>query len=366
MRIVNIGAILTAIILMTLGCESHAPAPEKKAAEAKAPRTKASIIADEMSLEEKIRQMFFVDSTGLAELGEKNVGGIILFEKDMENKNQLTQYIADLKDGFEIPVFVGVDEEGGTVSRVGKKGITEHLPAMKAVGDGQNPQRAAEIGQRLAKALTPLGFNVDFAPCTDTLSNPENKEIGSRAFSSDSLVVGEMAAAQIEAMQENSLSACAKHFPGHGSTTSDSHKGTAVSNLTLSELREGDLKAFEKALYADFIMVSHMSLPNVNQSDVPCSLSENIITKILKDEMEYEGIVITDALNMGAVSNRFSAGEAAVMAVEAGADMLLMPENVTEAYNAVLSAVQNGEISEERINESVLRILNIKIKRGLI
>lgn len=369
MKKIRIAAVLLGLAVLLIGCEKEEiKAVEHTETEEPVYVVTAEDIAATMSLEDKIWQLFFVDPGALAETGDKKVGGIILFSENISSPEQVSDYIKELSDGFEIPAFIGVDEEGGIVSRLGEKGIIKNNGNMSDVGATGDSANAAAVGESLANELLPLGFNVDFAPVADTLSNPYNKEIGKRSFGSDPNTAGEMAAAQIKAMQSVGLSACAKHFPGHGSTSANSHKGTSVSDLTAEQLHNGDLKAFEIAAEAksDFVMISHMSLPNVNGSDIPCSLSYNVITEMLKNQLNFEGIAITDAMNMGAISKLYSSADGAVLAVEAGADMLLMPENILEAYNGLSEAVASGRIAEERIDESVLRILRIKLKRGII
>ena len=208
-----------------------------------------------------------------------------------------------------------------------------------------------------------LNFNVDFAPVADVVS-AENAVIGNLSFGSDPNVVGTMVAAEVQGLQESGVSACLKHFPGIGDTTTDTHDEKTVSEKTLEDMQQTDLPAFQSGIDAgaDFVMVSHMSLPNVVGDDTPCSLSGAVISDLLRNQLGYNGIVITDALDMSAITDSYSSAEAAVKAIEAGADMLLMPENFEEAYQGVLDAVQNGTISEDRINESLKRIYRVKYR----
>ena len=204
---------------------------------------------------------------------------------------------------------------------------------------------------------------MDFAPVADVVS-AENAVIGNRSFGSDPNVVGTMVAAEVQGLQESGVSACLKHFPGIGDTTTDTHDEKAVSEKTLEDMQQTDLPAFQSGIDAgaDFVMVSHMSLPNVVGDDTPCSLSGAVISDLLRNQLGYNGIVITDALDMSAITDSYSSAEAAVKAIEAGADMLLMPENFEEAYQGVLDAVQKGTISEDRINESLKRIYRVKYR----
>ncbi|MCH5186961.1 MAG: hypothetical protein J1F63_01060 [Oscillospiraceae bacterium] len=335
-----------------------------------------------MSLEDKLWQLFFVTPEAISETtAEKSVseafvenaqsrrvGGIILFADNISSEKQILAYTEGIKNSFTVPVFIGVDEEGGTVSRLGKKGIVTNNGNMRDIGDSGDPAAAAEVGERLGRELSALGFNLDFAPVADVITNSKNTEIGRRSFGTDAVLVSQMVAAETETMQSAGVSAVLKHFPGHGSTSVNSHNKTSVSERTFDELTEVDIKPFKAGIEAgaDLVMISHMSLPGVTGNDRPCSLSPMIITDILRGGLGYNGVVITDALNMGAVSNLFDSGEAAVLAILAGADMLLMPEDLDAAYAALLEAVESGLVSEERIDESVKRILMVKEKRGII
>ena len=232
---------------------------------------------------------------------------------------------------------------------------TEHLTGLC--------QKAKEAGTAIGTYLSQFGFNVDFAPVADVVS-AENAVIGNRSFGSDPNVVGTMVAAEVQGLQESGVSACLKHFPGIGDTTTDTHDEKTVSEKTLEDMQQTDLPAFQSGIDAgaDFVMVSHMSLPNVIGDDTPCSLSGAVISDLLRNQLGYNGIVITDALDMSAITDSYSSAEAAVKAIEAGADMLLMPENFEEAYQGLLEAVQNGTISEDRINESLKRIYRVKYR----
>lgn len=334
--------------------------------------------AEHWTLEEKLWQLFFVTPEALTggktvtELSDSlldgldrcPVGGVILFARNVENRDQVSRLLGDLKAAFDTAPFLGVDEEGGLVTRLSEKcGVTDN----GNMADVKTADEAREIGTRLGRELGELGFNMDFAPVADVLVNPDNTEIGKRSFGADPRDVAAKVAALVEGMQSAGVGATLKHFPGHGSAVTNSHDGTSVSQRNLEELRSTELLPFESGIAAgaDFVMVSHLSLPKVTGDNRPASLSEYVITQLLRKELGYGGIVITDALNMGAATV-YTADEAAVMAVEAGADMLLMPENLQAAYDGLLAAVKSGRITEERIDESVERILSLKRKMGLI
>ncbi len=370
------------VLMIFVGCgEEKVPVPQAEISEPE--KTAVQFRPeDNMTLDDKLWQLFFVTPEAVSGEGAmtsvtdnfaevtkiKKVGGIILFADNIANAEQVTKFNSDISACFETPVFIGVDEEGGTVSRLGRKGIITDNGKMNKVGASGDISAAEAVGESLGSELSALGFSVDFAPVADVLINPKNTEIGSRSFGSEPDLVGSMVSAETKAMQRHNVSAVLKHFPGHGSTTANSHNGASVSMRTLEQLREEELVPFRAGIEAgaDFVMISHISLPQVVGADIPCSLSPYIITELLRNELGFDGIIITDALNMGAVSGRYSSGDAAVMSIEAGADMLLMPENLDEAHDAIAQAVESGRISEKRINESVRRILTVKQRRGLI
>ena len=205
---------------------------------------------------------------------------------------------------------------------------------------------------------------MDFAPDADVITNPQNTVIGDRSFGTDPVLVGEMTADAVAGFQDQGISACIKHFPGHGQTEGDTHEGYAYTEKTLEEMKNSDLIPFQEGIKAgtDFVMVSHISAPNALSQDLPASLSSEIITDLLRGEMGYEGIIITDAMNMGAIAENYDSAQAAVMSFQAGADMILMPEDFQAAYQGILQAVSSGTISEERLNQSVVRILETKLE----
>lgn len=342
----------------------------------------AQALLETMTLEEKICQMFFVSPTTLTgyagatvagnatqtALAEYPVGGIIYFGENVISAEQVTAMIQGTQSFSKIPLFIGVDEEGGRVSRLSGAGITTALGPMADYGAAGDAEAVRTMGQRLGEELRAAGFNVDFAPVADVVTNPDNTEIGDRAFSSNAAIAAEMVAAMTEGLQEGGAIACVKHFPGHGSTSADSHLGLSVSQRTLEELRETELQTFIAGIDAGvgMVMVSHMSLPNVVGDNTPCSLSYKVITELLRQELGYEGVIITDSQQMGAITNTYGCGEAAVMAIEAGCDVILLPLDLETAVNAVLAAVADSTFSEARIDESVLRILTLKYASGII
>ncbi|WP_095174964.1 MULTISPECIES: glycoside hydrolase family 3 N-terminal domain-containing protein [Blautia] len=340
-----------------------------------------------MSLEQKAAQLFFVTPEDITQVdaatvaGEDTkkayeqypVGGIVYFSRNIQGPEQLSGMLAKTQDYAEeiagVPVFLGVDEEGGEVSRVaGNKNfsVTEY-ESMRAIGDSKDTSQAYDVGKTLASYLKELGFNIDFAPNADVITNSGNTVIGDRSFGEDPQLVADMASQVVKGLQDNGVSACLKHFPGHGGTIEDSHEGRAYTDKTLEEMEEKELLPFKEGIKADpdFIMAGHISIPKSLGDNTPASLSEKVLTGLLRDRYGYDGIIITDALNMKAVSGVYSPAEASVKAILAGADMLLMPDDFRAAYNGVLEAVEEGDLSEERIDASVERILRLKMEKYL-
>ncbi len=334
-----------------------------------------------MSLEDKVSQLFFVNPEALTGVGTAvqasettkaamesyPVGGIILFASNIESEEQLRTMTSNLHSYSKYPLFLGVDEEGGRVARIANSGMID-VPAfsnMQEIGNTQDSENAYQVGVTIGGYLKDLGFNVDFAPVADVASNPENQVIGERSFGNDANLVSQMVAREVQGLQAQGVSASLKHFPGHGDTFEDSHAEMAVSNKTIDELRSMEFIPFQTGIDAgaDMVMAGHIAVPAVTGDNTPASLSEQIITGCLREELGYQGIIITDAMNMGAVINDYASGEAAVRAIQAGCDIILMPQDFFEARQAVLDAVNNSVISEERIDESLRRIFRVKLQR---
>ena len=335
-----------------------------------------------LTLEEKLWQLLFITPDELTDVygptmaGETTrecltnypVGGLIYFSPSLINEEQITELLTNSQSFSKIPMFIGVDEEGGLVSRLSGTGVTDYVSSMATYGEAGDTQAVYDLGQTFAEQLLGVGFNVNFAPVADVVTNPYNTEIGNRSFSDDPVVAGEMVAEMVKGMQEGGLISCLKHFPGHGSTSADSHYGKSVSERTLEELREVEFLPFMQGIEAgaELVMMSHMSLPNVTGDDTPCDLSYLVVTELLREELGFEGLIISDSHEMAAITGYYSCGEAAVLAIQAGCDVVLMPTDKQEAFDGLLKAVASGTLTEERINESVLRILTLKCKYGII
>lgn len=343
---------------------------------------------DHMSLEEKIGQMFIANIELLDPAETKSydyqkitkrmketlknypVGGVIFFSRNIKTPKQTKTFIKRLQKVSKYPLFISVDEEGGEVARIANnpKMNTTKFPSMAEIGATEDEEKAFEVGDTIGKEIHALGFNLDFAPVADLETNPDNPEIGDRAFSSDPELAGKMVAQVVKGLQGQNVSATLKHFPGHGSATEDTHKGYADITQSIKRLRKVEFVPFQAGIEAgvDLIMVSHLAVTSVTDSKTPASMSPLIINEILRNELGYQNIVITDALNMKAITDYYTPGKAAVTAVEAGADILLMPENLEDAFDAIYQAILDGDLDEKRIDESVTRILKTKIKRGVI
>jgi len=335
-----------------------------------------------MTTEQKAAQLFVIlpeALTGVKQVvragetseqcyGRYPVGGIIYMAGNLQNPSQTKEMLENMMEFSRaetgIPLFLCVDEEGGKVARIASNpefGV-ENVGNMRTIGDAGEVQNAYEAGAKIGRYLNELGFNVDFAPVADVLTNPENMLLQDRSFGTDVQMAGSMAEAFSRGLEDEGIFACAKHFPGHGGTKEDSHNGYAVTDRTLDEMREMELQPFVRQIDSEisFIMAGHISVPNVTGEQTPASLSEEMLTEILRNEMRYNGIIITDALNMGAITNHYTSAEAAVLAFRAGADMLLMPQDFKSAYEAILKEIRLGNISMERLDDSVRRILKVK------
>ena len=357
---------------------------EQTEAPTEAPSQSKELTAEEilaqMTLEEKICQMFIiapenlmekwnittVDSEMINRLNKYPVGGYIFFKANVVNPNQLTKMINNLqnwsKENTNLPFFTAIDEEGGRVLKIG---ANANFPVTKvgAMSTIITREKAYEAGDIIGKYLKYYGLNFNFAPDADVITNPENQIIGDRSFGSDASVVSEFAVAYSQGLQSNGILSTFKHFPGHGATKGDTHEGFAYTSKTLDELMESELVPFKAAAKngVDAVMVAHISVPTILGDNTPCSLSKYMVTDVLRNELGFEGLIVTDALDMGAITNTYGDGEAAVMAVLAGNDILLKPNNFFASYEGVLNAVKNGVISEERIDESVKRIISVKL-----
>lgn len=345
----------------------------------KTPEEKLDEIVDAgievMPIEDKVAGLFIVTPesiTGVStaiKAGERTqnalaqyaVGGIVYSSKNLQSEKQITEMISITAQYSKYPLFFAVEEEGGTVSSVAESGIVERVDAAKTIGETQDANNAYIAGTTIGAYLLKLGFNLNFAPVAD-IANVENSIMEGRVYGKNAEEAAAFVTAMIQGLKEQKIAACIKHFPGIGSSTQDTHNGLASTDRSAEQFRAEEFTIFQAGIDAgaDMIMVSHMAAPSLAGDNTPCSMSKEVITDILRTEMNFNGVIISDAMNMAAVSNYYEADVAAITALKAGCDMILMPDNFEKAYQGVLQAVQDGTISEERINDSLRRIYRIK------
>lgn len=299
-----------------------------------------------------------VNETFLTNYQNYPVGGFIMFAKNIDNPEQITNFISHIKEHSSTTPFIAVDEEGGDIARLANNENFD-LPQFPNVGElseqGISPY---DMGQTIGQYLKTYGFNINFAPVADVNTNPNNPVIGLRSFSSDPNIVRESAKQFANGLIENQIIPVYKHFPGHGDTHQDSHAGVAFSNKTKDEMLNCEWLPFLDAKQA--IMVGHIAIPEVSYSYLPATFSNKVLQDILRKELGFEGVIITDSLDMGGVTDLYEPGEAATKAILAGNDILLMPHDLKEAFDSVVKAVEDGTISTERLDQSVKRILTLK------
>lgn len=335
-----------------------------------------------LTLEQKVAQMFFPrpeDLTGMGQVtaaGDTTrkafanipVGGMCYFAQNLQSESQARQMLSASNqislDEVGLPLFMSVDEEGGTVSRVGgNKGFSvENVGNMRDVGDTGDARRAYDVCKKIAGYLVPLGFNLDFAPDADIV-NGTSQTMAKRSFGTTTDVVAPMVESAVRGFLDGGIMCCAKHFPGIGGAQGDSETEAITTDKTLDQLRQEELVPFKRAIAAGvpMVMVGHISCPKVTGNSAPASLSRAIVTDVLRDELGFDGIIITDSLGMGAVAGLHKARDLGVAAIQAGVDMLLMTPELAASYQGVLDAVRAGTITEERIDESVTRIVRAKL-----
>lgn len=324
-----------------------------------------------MTLDEKIAQMLIIyySSTNYDETLEKTIkevkpGGFILMNDNISTYQNTLNLVKNMQKDSTIPMIISIDQEGGPVQRLQK--ITDievtSIPSMYDLGKTNDKNLAYNVGKIMAQQLKTLGINLDFAPVVDIYSNKDNKLIANRSFGSDSEEVTTMALALKQGLEDNNVNTCLKHFPGHGDTDIDSHYNLPVINKDYNELSKLELIPYYKAIKnnTNMIMIGHIALPKITNDNTPASLSKKIITNILKDKLNYKGLVITDALNMKALTDNYSDKEIYTMAINAGVDLLLMPNGSRKAIEYIKESIKEKKITEEMINTSVTKILTYK------
>ena len=353
------------------------------------PTDEVEELLQKMTLREKVGQMFYIrmeslDPTiewttfdDLAALKNQEVtmrmrstnknypvGGIILYAWNIEDEAQLARIIPQIRSLNGRPLLC-IDEEGGRVARIANNPNfhVKKYESMAAIGATGDPQNAYECGNTIGTYLKGYDFDIDFAPVADVNTNPENIVIGPRAFSDDPAVAAPMVVNYLQGLKDAGITGCIKHFPGHGDTTADTHTGYAQSLKTWDEMKDCEMVTFRAGIQwgCQLIMTAHIAVPNVTGSTIPSTLSSIVLQDKLRGELGYQNIIITDGMEMGAITQHYTSAEAAVGSIQAGVDIVLGPRDFIEAFDAVVAAVNNGTISEERINQSVRRILTLRL-----
>ena len=330
----------------------------------------------EMSLEDKVAGLFVITPEALtgqgnvtkagdgtkAALAQYPVGGIIYFKQNITGEEQVREMLANTVSFSKYPLFLAIDEEGGDVARVQAGLGLEKSMTAQDMGFADDPSLVYDTYSKIGTYLADYGFNVDFAPVADVLTNPDNTAIGKRSFSDNAEVAARLVPEAVKGLQSVGITSCLKHWPGQGEVDADTHEGIAATEKTRADMEECEFLPFKAGVEAgaQMIMVGHFSAPEITGDNTPCSLSKDVITGILREDWEYDGVIITDAMNMGAISEYYGSDEAAIKALKAGCDMVLMPEDFTVAIEGVVEAVKDGTIDEQRINDSLKRVYRIK------
>jgi beta-N-acetylhexosaminidase len=334
-----------------------------------------------MTVREKIGQLFIarVPQDYGYYINELRVGGFILFKNDVESREQVTGLLADMRQKAEasnIPLFIGVDEEGGRVTRIGQL-YDERIPPMLSIGSTGDTQKAYDAAFTIGERLADLGFNINFAPVADVWSNPDNTVIGDRAFSTDAETAALMVEAAVKGFSDAGILSVIKHFPGHGDTAQDSHSEIAVYAYDRERFETVEALPFIRGVRAgaDGVMVGHIATPLLQNEKavceflqpwlddgrLPATFSDYWMQNVLRNELRYDGLIITDALDMGALTKNFTVEQITLGAFMAGADVLLIPSDIPAAIDALIKAYDDGLFSDERLDASVRRILRVKM-----
>lgn len=372
-----------------------APAPSASAGIQPGPEADSvEVLLQQMTLRQKVGQLFMVRPDALdpslpqeeiddetaegvcrmtdamrQSLEQYPVGGICQFGKNITDPQQIAAFNGELQEASTLPLLITVDEEGGRVARLANNDAFD-LPRYEsalAVGNTGDPEAARQMGRTIGAYLRDYGFTMDFAPVADVWTNPENTVIGDRAFSREAHTAAVMAEAMAQGLREEGILPTYKHFPGHGDTAQDSHNGLASTNRTEDEMRECEWLPFLRKVQptqnmARAIMVGHIATPALGETGIPASLSHRMVTDVLRGQLlaGEEVLVVTDSLAMGAITQQYTPAQASVQALQAGCDILLMPDGLAEAFEGVVAAVEEGTITQTRLDESVRRILRYK------
>ncbi len=375
--VLTVLAAVLVVVCVRRGQEAAQPTPTPRAS-AEVRKDAAQTLLDGMTTQEKICQLLIVHPEALtgggtvtgmtdelaAALRAYPVGGLLLSAGNMTSGEQLAALTAALSNGCKTAPLISVDEEGGRVARLMNTVGTTKLGSMYSYR-AQGTQGAHDNAQTIARDIAAYGFNTDFAPVADVWTNKRSNAIGDRAYSDDYDEAAELVAAAVKGFHDGGVICCLKHFPGHGSTKTDSHNGAATVDKTLPQLRQEDLKPFMSGIAAgaDMVMVGHLTVPTMD--DVPASLSRKIVTNLLRYDLGFRGVIVTDGLQMQALA-QYADGEKAVLALAAGNDMLLEISDVPGTVAAIEKALVDGTLTQAALDQSVLRVLQLKLAHGIV
>ena len=373
-----LGCTATAFFLAACGDDSSSgPSPEESAIQ-------------KMSIREKVGQMFYVRPEALdttihwneyAELPDykleqvnktmlavnKNypIGGMILYAHNIVDETQLGNFIAEIRELNGSPLLA-IDEEGGRVARIANNENFDvpKYESMAAIAESDDPEEAYKAAFTIGTYVKKYGFDIDYAPVADVNTNPDNIVIGPRAFSDDPETAAKFVVSYLNGLESAGVIGTLKHFPGHGDVSTDTHYGYASTDKTWDEMLKCEMIPFKAGIKAgaQMIMTAHIAAPNVSGDDLPATLSPVILQDKLRGELGFDGVIVTDAMDMGAITKQFSNAEAAIKSIQVGVDVVLCSREFTQVFDAVVKAVEKGEIKESRIDESVKRILKLKQK----
>lgn len=376
--VLTVLAVVLVVVCVRRGQEAAQPPTPTPRTSAEVRKDAAQTLLDGMTTQEKICQLLIVHPEALtggsavtgmtdslaAALREYPVGGVLLSAGNMTSGEQLAALTAALSNGCKTAPLISVDEEGGRVARLMNTVGTTKLGSMYSYR-AQGTQGAHDNAQTIARDIAAYGFNTDFAPVADVWTNKRSNATGDRAYSDDYDEAAELVAAAVKGFHDGGVICCLKHFPGHGSTKTDSHDGAATVDKTLPQLRQEDLKPFMSGIAAgaDMVMVGHLTVPTMD--DVPASLSRKIVTNLLRYDLGFRGVIVTDGLQMQALA-QYADGEKAVLAFAAGNDMLLEISDVPGTVAAIEKALVDGTLTQAALDQSVLRILQLKLAHGIV
>ena len=381
-------ATCSALTIALFGLAFTACGDDSSSAPENDPVEDSSLDIGKMTLREKVGQMFFVrpealdtsihwdaytdlpdfklqqvNKTMTAVNKDYPIGGMILYAHNIVDETQLASFIQEIRQLKGSPLLA-IDEEGGRVARIANNENFDvpKYESMAAIAESGDPNEAYKAAFTIGSYVKEYGFDIDYAPVADVNTNPENIVIGPRAFSDDPETAAEFVVSYLNGLDSAGVIGTLKHFPGHGDVKTDTHSGYAATNKTWEEMLECEMVPFKAGIKAGakMVMTAHIAAPKVTGDDLPATLSPVILQDKLRGELGFEGVIVTDAMDMGAITTQFGNAEAAIKSIQAGVDVVLCSREFTQVFDAVVKAVEDGEIKETRIDESVKRILDLK------